>query len=121
MRIPSVVAMVPVTDMVRSLAFYQQLGFDVENDFVPDGQTTPSWAWLDGGGGLLMLHRVEGELPNSDRRAVFYVYCSDVVEAHEMLREKGIAVGPLETRSYAPKGEFRVEDPDGHVLMFTQY
>ena len=69
MRILSVVAMIPVTDMPRSLAFYQQLGFDVENDFIPPGQTTAAWAWLDGGGGMIMLQCSEGSLP-AGRRAV---------------------------------------------------
>ena len=48
MRIRSVVAMVPVSDLPRSLAFYQQLGFDVENDFVPPGGKSPVWAWQIG-------------------------------------------------------------------------
>ena len=119
MRICSVVAMIPVTDMPRSLAFYQQLGFDVENDFIPPGQTTAAWAWLDGGGGMIMLQCSEGALP-AGRRAVYYLYCPDVGDSHAELQQKGIACGPLEKRFYAPQGEFRVEDPDGHLLMFTQ-
>ena len=121
MRIRSVVAMVPVTDMTRSLAFYQQIGFDVENDFVPSGQTVATWAWLDGGGGMLMLTCAPGGAPAAGARAIYYLYASDVKEAHAELQQKGIAVGPMQTPFYAPQGEFRVEDPDGHVLMFSHF
>ena len=119
MNLRSLVAMVPVTDMTRSLAFYQRLGFDLENDFVPPGEKTAVWAWLDGGGAMLMLNCASGPLPPPTQRAIYYVYCPDVPEKHAELLAKGIAAGPIVQRFYAPQGEFRVEDPDGYVLMFT--
>lgn len=124
MSIRSVVAMLPVTDMARSLAFYERLGFRVSSSFVPPGAAAPSWAWLDAhgdrgkSGGMVMLTRANGAL-SPGARTVLYLYADDVAAMHSELAGKGVAVGPLEKRFYAAKGEFRVEDPDGHVLMFT--
>jgi len=119
MNLRRVVAMLPVTDMTRSLAFYQRLGFDLEDDFVPDGHKTAVWAWLDGGGAMLMINCTAGPLPPPAQRAIYYVYCPDVAEKHAELLAAGINPGPIEIRFYAPQGEFRVEDPDGYVLMFS--
>ncbi len=118
MAVRSVVAMVPVSDMKRSLAFYAGLGFRVSSDFVPPGAAAPSWVWLDAQGGMLMLSCADGVLATG-ARTVLYLYCDDVAATHAEFAGKGVAVGPLEQRFYAAKGEFRVEDPDGHVLMFT--
>ena len=32
-------------------------------------------------------------------------------------RDAGVAGGEIKSPFYAPRGEFRVEDPDGYVLM----
>lgn len=124
MAIRSVVAMLPVTDMPKSIAFYARLGFRVSSDFVPPGAPAPSWVWLDAhgergkSGGMLMLTRANGAL-SAGARTVLYVYADDIAATHTELAAEGVAVGPLEKRFYAAKGEFRVEDPDGHVLMVT--
>lgn len=120
MDIQSLVAMLPVASVPRSVAFYARLGFDCENDFTPPGETEPVWAWLDGGGGLLMLNRACEPLPPTAQRAVHFVYVRNVVEKHAALRAAGIEVGPLTPRFYAPLGEFQVVDPDGYALMFLQ-
>ena len=51
----SVVAMLHVASLPRSIAFYETLGFRVANTFTPDGQAEPTWAWLTGDGADLML------------------------------------------------------------------
>ena len=56
----------------------------------------------------------------SDKQAVlFYVYCADVAAFRDQLRQAGVDAGPIKTPFYAPRGEFRVVDPDGYVLMIT--
>ena len=50
---------------------------------------------------------------------LFYAYCDDVPALREELMTAGVPAGPIETPFYAPKGEFRIEDPDGYVIMVT--
>ena len=50
---------------------------------------------------------------------LFYVYVPDVADYRSRLLEAGIVASPIQFPFYAPRGEFRVEDPDGYVLMVT--
>jgi hypothetical protein len=50
---------------------------------------------------------------------VFYLYSSDLDAYRERLIEAGIPAGRIEKPFYAPRGEFRVVDPDGYCLMVT--
>ena len=55
-----------------------------------------------------------------DKQAVlFYVYCDDVTAFREQLIQAGVEAGPIRSPFYAPRGEFRVVDPDGYVLMIS--
>ena len=108
-----------VSDVTRSIAFYQHLGFSVGNTFTPEGEPAPTWAWLATGSAQLMITKAS-EPVISERQAVwFYLYVADVAQAHEDLSAAGLPVGPITSPFYAPKGEFRLVDPDGHVLMVT--
>jgi hypothetical protein len=56
----------------------------------------------------------------AEQQAVlFYVYGDDVSATRSTLEEAGVPVGPIAYPFYAPRGEFRVTDPDGYVLMIT--
>ena len=48
-----------------------------------------------------------------------YVYCDDVLVYRAQLVESGIECGAVTHPFYNPKGEFRVTDPDGYVLMIA--
>ncbi len=117
--IRSVVAMVHVSNVPRSMEFYRKLGFEVGNTFVPEGQSEPSWAWMESGEASLMLARADEPVPASQQGVLFYLYCEDVAAKRRGLQAKGIPAGPINKPFYSPQGEFRVEDPDGYVLMVT--
>lgn len=53
------------------------------------------------------------------QRVLFYVYTDDVAAARESLAEAGLNPGAITTPFYAPRGEFRLVDPDGYVVMVT--
>jgi hypothetical protein len=38
---------------------------------------------------------------------------------HAELAAAGVTVSPITTPFYAPRGEFRVTDPDGFAIMVT--
>jgi hypothetical protein len=46
-------------------------------------------------------------------------YCEDVAAFRDKLLESGLEAGPITRPFYAPRGEFRVTDPDGYALMVT--
>ena len=114
----SLVPMLPVADVERSIAFYMKLGFEVRNTFQPGGAAAPTWAWLESGGGAQLMLAGADPPPEPGRQGVlFYLYCDDVAAAHAELRAAGVEVGPITHPFYCPKGEFRMVDADGHVLM----
>ena len=119
MQTRQLVSMISVTDMERSLAFYRRLGFEVGDTFVPAGATGPSWAWLRSGEAQLMLSKVSEPVVAAERNFLFYVYTEDVDVAHADLADAELNPGEITKPFYNPRGEFRLVDPDGYVLMIT--
>ena len=118
MKIQSLVPMVSVADVERSIAFYHHLGFEVGNTFACEGETKPSWAWLQSGHAQVMFSATNE--PNAGKHTVlFYVYTDDVAAARASLTEAGLTPGEIATPFYAPQGEFELIDPDGYVIMIT--
>lgn len=119
--IRTLVPFVHVADVGRAAAFYAQLGFAVLNTHHdPDCGPDPVWVWLQTPGGAeLMLALADGPIDHGVQAVLFYLYCDDVVAMREALRDAGVAVGNLVYPFYRPKGEFRVTDPDGYVIMVT--
>jgi len=114
--IRSLVPFAFVRDVPTSIEFYERLGFRVGNTFVPDGETQPSWVWLESGAGAhLMLARATEPVIASQQAVFFYLYVDDVAAKHAELKATGMITYPF----YAPRGEFRIEDPDGYALMIT--
>jgi len=109
--------MIHVRDCKRSMAFYERLGFSVENTHEFEGELT--WAWLASGGAHLMITREEEPASEGERPVLLYLYADQTAGIHAELAAAGVEVGPIEYPFYAPQGEFRVVDPDGYVLMFS--
>ncbi|HEU4832828.1 MAG TPA: VOC family protein [Pyrinomonadaceae bacterium] len=118
MKAQSLVPMISVADVERSIAFYSYLGFEIGNTFACEGETKPSWAWLQSGHAQLMLAAASEPLP-AKHTVLFYVYTEDVAAARASLVEAGLKPGEIATPFYAPQGEFELVDPDGYVVMIT--
>jgi catechol 2,3-dioxygenase-like lactoylglutathione lyase family enzyme len=108
-----------VASVPRSIAFYQTLGFELGNTFVPPGADEPVWAWLESGDAVLMVAKADEPVVASQQAVLFYLYVEDVQAKHAELTAAGVAVDPIVPRFYNPRGEFRLLDPDGYVLMIT--
>lgn len=120
MTVEALVPMVHVSDLSRSLQFYEQLGFAVGNTHTPDGADEPVWAWLvRGGRAQLMLALASEPVEPAKQAVLFYLYCPDVAVFRRVLLDAGVEAGPIQYPFFAPRGEFRVTDPDGYVLMVT--
>jgi hypothetical protein len=66
-----------------------------------------------------MLAAATEPVEPDEQAVLFYVYCDDVARFREQLVQEGVEAGPIQSPFYAPRGEFRVVDPDGYVLMIT--
>jgi catechol 2,3-dioxygenase-like lactoylglutathione lyase family enzyme len=115
----SLVPMIHVRSVERSIEFYRKLGFEEKNRHTPEGGAEPVWAWLRSGGAHLMLSRASEPVDPQRQAALFYVYYADVVSFRKELLEAGVDAGAIQHPFYNPRGEFRVTDPDGYVLMIT--
>jgi predicted enzyme related to lactoylglutathione lyase len=110
--------MLPVSSMPAAVAFYEQVGFKVE-------QRNDDWRWAmlrfgnDASAGRLMLDESINVQPDAIRQGVLYLYPDDVVEYHQQLRARGLAVPELDVTFYGMT-EFRIEDPDGNRLWIGQ-
>jgi uncharacterized glyoxalase superfamily protein PhnB len=119
MKLKSLVPMAFVGSVRRSMEFYRKLGFVEENTHTPEGGSEPVWAWLTSGGAQLMLAQASEPVEPDKQAVLFYLYCPDVAAFRSMLIEAGVNPGPIQHPFYAPRGEFRVTDPDGYALMVT--
>ena len=108
-----------VAELERSIDFYKRLGFEVANTFAAEGAPKPTWAWLRSGDAQLMLGEASEPIVPDQQRTLFYLYTDDVPTAHATLKAAGLNPREVTTPFYAPRGEFQVTDPDGHVLMIT--
>lgn len=116
----SLVAFAHVADVERSIGFYSGLGFKVANSVVPEGQSTPVWAWLESEKANLMVGLASGPVDASQQAILFYLYYDDIRQTRSALLELGYTCGGIKYPFYMPGGEFRLEDPDGYVLMLAQ-
>jgi catechol 2,3-dioxygenase-like lactoylglutathione lyase family enzyme len=117
--------MIHVADVERSAAFYRLLGFEIGNSVPPAGPM--QWAWLYAPaaadwkrGPNLMVTRSEGAIDASTQEVLFYLYAADLPSLRSALVSMGIKAGEISYPAYLPKGEFRLEDPDGYTLMIAQ-
>ena len=115
----ALVPMAHVRSVRRAVDFYRKLGFEEGNTHTPEGQTEPVWAWLQSGGAQLMLAAATAPVEPEKQAVLFYLYCDDVAAFREQLVQAGVEAGPIRSPFYAPRGEFRVVDPDGYVLMIS--
>lgn len=121
-RKPDLRSLVPfahVANVPASVAFYRKLGFEVAGTFTPPNATDPTWVSLERGEARLMLAKATAPVVAEEQAVLFYLYFEDVPKTRRELEEAGVNAGPIQYPFYNPRGEFRVHDPDGYVLMLT--
>lgn len=116
-KLARLVPMAHVADVRKAMEFYQLLGFEVKKTVEHEGQI--QWAWLQNGGADLMLARSARPMNPGAQDVLFYMYAPDVAAYRAELEGKGVKVGPIKYPFYSPRGEFRINDPDGYTLMVS--
>ena len=118
-RVRSLVPFAHVRSVPASIDFYRILGFEVGNTHQPESEAEPVWAWLHVDRAQLMVARASEPVIAAQQAVLFYVYVDDVAAKHAELAGAGVNVGEITYPFWAERGEFRVVDPDGYVLMIT--
>lgn len=111
---PRIIPMQPVRHLPSAIAFYEQLGFTVE-----DRRDDWGWAKLSWGECRVMLDQSINVSPDAPRGAVLYLYPDDIAAFHRQACENGLDVPDLDDTFYGMR-EFRIDDPDGNRLWIGQ-
>jgi catechol 2,3-dioxygenase-like lactoylglutathione lyase family enzyme len=114
MKLTRLIPMLPVKSMPASVAFYQKLGFSVEQRNDDRG-----WAMLRFDDCRLMVDQSINVHRDAPRQSVLYLYPENIGEYHQQVRNNGVAVPDLNVTFYGLT-EFRLEDPDGNRLWIGQ-
>jgi predicted enzyme related to lactoylglutathione lyase len=107
-----------VADVDRSVAFYERLGFDMRNEYVPEDRRV--WAFLERGDARLMVAEADGAVDPHAQAVLFYLYTRDLDGLRARLVAAGVAAGEITTGNLGPDRQMHVVDPDGYVLMLAE-
>ncbi|HVA87921.1 MAG TPA: VOC family protein [Candidatus Saccharimonadales bacterium] len=117
-RISNLIPFVRVIDVEASVAFYEHLGFEVQE--VARYRDRLSWAALRSGDAEIMFEGTHGPPDPDHQRVLFYLYADELAALRARLLAAGVKAGEIEDGSPGPREEMRVTDPDGYVLMIAQ-
>lgn len=108
-----------VADVERSIRFYELLGFRIV-DTLKDKSGKILWADIQSGKGALMLARADEPVIPEQQAVLFYLYTADLAGLREHLLANNVQAPPVYYPPHMPKGEMRIEDPDGYCLLIGQ-
>jgi predicted enzyme related to lactoylglutathione lyase len=108
------VALLHVSDVQRSISFYEKLGFEVGNEPLKNDEGVTTFVWMHrGNAAQIMLTLGRQQLRPEARGVMFYLYATDMPAYREQIISRGVTVGEVSHPFWSPDGEFRVDDPDG--------
>ncbi len=125
MPIDALTAYAHVADVERSVTFYRLLGLEVQSRYESGGRLV--FALMAGradapgaAGARLMLALASGPIDAGSQAVLFYCWTPDVEGLHAELAAAGVEVEPIKHPPHMQAGEFRMEDPDGYVVLVGQ-
>jgi catechol 2,3-dioxygenase-like lactoylglutathione lyase family enzyme len=118
-KVQALVPMAHVANVQRSSDFYKLLGMEIRNS-LRDPSGALQWVYLFCDQAQLMCARASGPIIASQQAVLFYLYSPDLIALREHLLASALPVSTITYPDYMPKGEIRLEDPDGYVLLIGQ-
>jgi hypothetical protein len=123
-KVTGLIPMAHVADVQRSADFYRLLGMELRGS-LKNSSGALQWVHLANDQADLMFVRASEPVIPRQQAVLFYLYASDLVGLREHLLSNGLlsnglSVSPITYPNYMPKGEMRVDDPDGYCLLLGQ-
>jgi hypothetical protein len=118
-KVTGLIPIPSVADVQRSMDFYKLLGMELRGQLKTSSGDL-QWAHIACEQAELMFARATEPVVPSHQAVLFYLYSPNLVALREHLIAAGVRVSPITYTDYMPKGEFRVEDPDGYTLLIGQ-
>ena len=119
---PCVTGLIPmahVADVQRAIDFYKLVGMEVRGS-LRNASGQLQWVHLACGHADLMFARAAEPVIAGQQAVLFYLYSPDLVALREHLLASDVKVSAIQYPDYMPKGEIRVDDPDGYCLLIGQ-
>jgi catechol 2,3-dioxygenase-like lactoylglutathione lyase family enzyme len=118
-RVTGLIPMAHVADVQRAVDFYKLLGMELRGSLkASSGQL--QWAHVASEQAELMLTRASEPVVAGQQAVLFYLYSPDLIALREHSIAAGVNISAITYPEYMPKGEVRLEDPDGYVLLIGQ-
>ena len=118
-RVTGLIPMAHVADVKRAVDFYKLLGMELRGSLKTSSGAL-QWAHVACEQAELMCTRASELVVPSQQAVLFYLYSPNLVALREHLIAAGVRVSPITYPEYMPKGELRVDDPDGYCLLIGQ-
>jgi hypothetical protein len=118
-RVTGLIPMAHAADVQRAVDFYKLLGMELRGSLKNNGGDL-QWAHIGCEQAELMLTRASEPVVPSQQAVLFYLYSPNLVALRDQLIAAGVGVSAITYPEYMPKGEIRVDDPDGYCLLIGQ-
>jgi len=118
-RVTGLIPMAHVADVQRAVDFYKLLGMEVRGS-LKNSAGDLQWVHIACEQAHLMLTRASEPVVASQQAVLFYLYSPNLVALREHLMAAGVRVSLITHPAYMPKGEIRIDDPDGYCLLIGQ-
>ena len=119
-QVTGLIPMAHVANVQHSVDFYKLLGMELRGSLKASDSSELRWAHVACEQAHLMFARASGPIVSGQQAVLFYLYSPDLIALREHLIAAGVSVSPVTYPDYMPKGEVRLEDPDGYVLLIGQ-
>jgi hypothetical protein len=119
-QVTGLIPMAHVVNVQHSVAFYKLLGMELCGSLKASDSSELRWAHVACEQAHLMLARASGPIVPREQAVLFYLYSPHLIALREHLIAAGVSVSPITYPDYMPKGEVRLEDSDGYVLLIGQ-
>jgi catechol 2,3-dioxygenase-like lactoylglutathione lyase family enzyme len=98
-RVSDLIPFVHVSDLPRSIAFYELLGFEVGDTYEIDGKL--GWVALQYARARILLELASAPIDPRQQAVLFYPYAEDLDGLRDHLIRHGLRVGRSETEAPA--------------------